>query len=226
MKLSLPIFIKLLILHCLTVLCVSQDFDFFYFVQQWPGSYCDTKHSCCYPKTGKPASDFGIHGLWPDYKNGRYPENCNPDSELDESQISELTSTLQKEWPSLSCPSSNGYRFWSHEWEKHGTCAESELGQRDYFEAALKLKQKANLLQALKNAGIKPDDEFYDLDSIEEAIKGAVGFTPGLECNVDQSKNAQLFQVYLCVDTSVSAFIECPILPRGRCQSRVQFPKF
>jgi len=65
-----------------------------------------------------------------------------------------LTSSLQKDWPSLSCPSSTGFRFWSHEWEKHGTCAESEeIDQHGYFEAALKLKEKANLLQALNNAG-------------------------------------------------------------------------
>lgn len=68
-------------------------------------------------------------------------------------QISELMSSLEKNWPSMSCPSSNGYRFWSHEWEKHGTCAESELDQKDYFQAGLKLKEKANLLQALKKAG-------------------------------------------------------------------------
>lgn len=61
---------------------------------------------------------------------------------------------MEKNWPSLSCPSSNGFRFWSHEWEKHGTCAESELDQREYFESALKLKEKSNLLQFLKQAGI------------------------------------------------------------------------
>ena len=46
-------------------------------VMQWPGSYCDTKQSCCYPTTGKPAADFGIHGLWPNYQDGKYPQNCD-----------------------------------------------------------------------------------------------------------------------------------------------------
>jgi ribonuclease T2 len=64
-------------------------------------------------------------------------------------------SSLQKDWPSLSCPSSDGFRFWSHEWIKHGTCAVSEeIGQHVYFEAAPKLKKKANLLQALISAGM------------------------------------------------------------------------
>jgi ribonuclease T2 len=75
-------------------------------------------------------------------------------------------------------------------------------------------------------AGIKPDDEFYDLDSIKEAIKDATGFTPGIECNIDASKNSQLYQVFMCVDISGSEFIECPVLPKRRCASKVQFPKF
>ncbi|PQM42593.1 ribonuclease 3-like [Prunus yedoensis var. nudiflora] len=190
------ILIKLLVIQYLSVLCVSQDFDFFYFVQQWPGAYCDTKHTCCYPNV------------------------------FDKSEISELMSNLEKNWPSLSCPSSNGFRFWSHEWEKHGTCSESELDQKDYFEAALKLKQKVNLLQILKTAGIVPDDGMYSLESIKEAIKEGAGYTPGIECNKDSAGNSQLYQVYLCVDTSGQDIIECPVLPKGRCASDVQFAKF
>lgn len=68
-------------------------------------------------------------------------------------QISDLTSSLQKNWPTLACPSGNGVQFWTHEWEKHGICSESILKQHDYFEAALDLKQRANLLRALTNAG-------------------------------------------------------------------------
>lgn len=226
MELKWSILIKLLIVQHLSVLCLSQDFDFFYFVQQWPGAYCDTRHSCCYPKSGKPDADFGIHGLWPNYKDGSYPSSCDPDSVFDRSQISDLMDKMNKQWPSLSCPSSNGFRFWSQEWEKHGTCAESELDQREYFEAALKLKEKANLLKSLKNAGIEPNDELYSLDSIKEAIKAEVGFTPGIECNKDSGGHSQLYQVYLCVDTSGSQFIECPVSPKGRCPSEVQFAKF
>ncbi|XP_050235975.1 ribonuclease 3-like [Mercurialis annua] len=226
MKNKFSIVFKLLILHYLSVLGHSQDFDFFYFVQQWPGSYCDTRHSCCYPKTGKPTADFGIHGLWPNYNDGSYPSSCNPDSIYDKSQLSDLTSSLQKNWPTLACPTGDGHKFWSHEWIKHGTCSESELDQHDYFQSALNLKAKLNLLQILNNAGIKANDGFYELSSIEEAIKEATGYTPGIECNVDGSKNSQLFQIYMCVNTSGSDLIQCPILPRGRCADQVQFPRF
>ncbi|KAL0699973.1 hypothetical protein Bca4012_056095 [Brassica carinata] len=117
-------------------------------------------------------------------------------------KVSDLMSNLQREWPTLSCPSNDGVHFWTHEWEKHGTCAESELDQHDYFEAGLKLKQKANLLHVLTNAGIKPDDKFYEIKEIERAIKEAIGFAPGIECNKDSSHNSQLYQL-VSVDNSL-----------------------
>ncbi|KAK4258222.1 hypothetical protein QN277_007694 [Acacia crassicarpa] len=215
-----------LLLQYLPVLCVSQDFNFFYFVQQWPGSYCDTQKSCCYPTTGKPEADFGIHGLWPNYNDGSYPSNCDSSNSFQQSAISDLRSSLQKEWPTLACPSGNGIQFWSHEWEKHGTCSESVLQQHDYFEAALTLKQKSNLLQALNSAGIEANGGSYSLSSIKGAIKEATGYTPYIECNQDSSGNSQLYQVYQCVDTSASNFIECPVFPSGKCGSQIQFPSF
>lgn len=74
--------------------------------------------------------------------------------------------------------------------------------------------------------GIEPNDETYSLDSISKAISDATGFTPGIECNTDESGNKQLYQIYLCVDTSGTYIIECPVLPHGRCSSQVHFPSF
>nr|GLL47600.1 ribonuclease 1-like [Ipomoea trifida] len=216
----------LLVAQCVSVLCVAQDFDFFYFVQQWPGSYCDTKKSCCYPKTGKPDSDFGIHGLWPNYKDGNYPSNCDPNNPFDESKISDLVSRMQEDWPTLACPSGDGTEFWSHEWEKHGTCSESVLEQHSYFQTTLDLKKNTNLLQALQDAGITPDGNSYSLESIKDAIKSAINYTPWIECNNDADGNSQLYQVYLCVDSSASGLIECPVFPHGKCASTIEFPSF
>uniref|UniRef100_A0A2N9IWV7 Uncharacterized protein n=1 Tax=Fagus sylvatica TaxID=28930 RepID=A0A2N9IWV7_FAGSY len=129
-------------------------------------------------------------------------------------------------WPTLACPSSSGSAFWSHEWEKHGTCSESILDQHGYFEAALNLKGNVDLLQILESAGIQPDGSSYSLSSISDAIKGAIGYAPGIECNVDASGNSQLYQIYLCVDTSGSHLIKCPVLPKGGCASNIEFPSF
>ncbi|KAL5981184.1 hypothetical protein ACLOJK_029105 [Asimina triloba] len=223
---NLSIFFAILPLVVVVAVCNAQDFDFFYFVQQWPASLCDTKRSCCYPATGKPAADFGIHGLWPNYNDRSYPSNCDPDSEFDGSQMEDLLPEMQARWPTLACPTNNGSRFWAHEWEKHGTCSESVLSQHDYFEAALNLKKQVNLLQILRDAGIEADGGFYSPSSITEAIREATGFMPGLQCNFDEGRNPQLYQIFQCVDASGKEFIECPVLPTFRCANRIEFPVF
>ncbi|XP_019165053.1 PREDICTED: ribonuclease 3-like [Ipomoea nil] len=197
---------------------------FYYYVEQWPGSYCDTKKGCCYPSTGKPATNFSIHGLWPTWLNGSWPENCNPNSLYDESKISYLIERMQSEWPTLSCPSNNGSKFWKHEWEKHGTC--SIFDQCAYFESTLNIKDRVNFLQALENAGIKPDGNFYEVEAIKEAIKAGVGVTPLIECNSDASKVSQLYQIYICVDLNGKDIIECPTTVQRNCNTTVEFPPF
>ncbi|XP_047326341.1 intracellular ribonuclease LX-like [Impatiens glandulifera] len=204
-------------------------YDFFYFVQQWPGAYCDSKWGCCFPKTGKPAEDFSIHGLWPNFNDGSYPQNCdhfnrNP---FDKSKIIGLTKRMQVEWPTLSCPSGDGFKFWSHEWNKHGTCSANVLNQRSFFQKTLHFKIKSNLLQHLMDAGIYPNDEFYRVEDVEAAIEDGLGVRPYLECNFDKEGNNQLFQVYLCVNKLAKAFIQCPVMPHARrCASSVQFQSF
>ncbi|XAR65196.1 Ribonuclease T(2) [Bertholletia excelsa] len=235
--------INLFLLLSLAALCLARDFDFFFFVQQWPASYCDSRKGCCYPKTGKPAEDFSIHGLWPNYEDGTYPSNCDSSNSFDKSEHRrELAGRSAKSggadlrpdkqnakglaYPCL--PSGDGYKFWGHEWEKHGTCSESVLDQHGYFQTALGLKNKSNLLSTLQSAGIWPaNGRYHTLNSIKEAIEGALGVTPYIECNVDPAGNHQLYQVYLCVDSSASDFMECPVMPHGRpCGSKIEFPSF
>lgn len=74
--------------------------------------------------------------------------------------------------------------------------------------------------------GIEADGGMYRLSSIKGAIKGAVGYSPFIECNVDSSGDTQLYQVYLCVDTSASNFIDCPVFPTSKCASQILFPSF
>ncbi|GLJ44076.1 hypothetical protein SUGI_0919260 [Cryptomeria japonica] len=222
--------LRLLILVVLLFECwavsTARSFDFYYFVQQWPGSYCGTRRGCCYPRTGKPASEFSIHGLWPNYKTGKWPQFCNPSDEFDFSQISDLVGELNSHWGSLSCPSSNGHKFWSHEWEKHGTCS-LNLEQHEYFNKALALRSKIDLLGALKSAGIKPDGGDYSVSDIKEAIRNAIGEEVGVDCNVSEDGEYQLNEIYVCIDKSdASTVIKCPVYPHSKCPSTVKFPLF
>ncbi|XP_006657993.1 ribonuclease 1 [Oryza brachyantha] len=231
------------------------DFDFFYLVQQWPGSFCDTQTGCCFPDTGKPAPEFGIHGLWPNYAKCRaagpelvedvamvvdgttaavdaverrqkcWPENCDDRNPLKPWEIKDLVAELDANWPTLSCKSGRSMEFWSYEWKKHGTC--SGMGQHEYFAAALELKKRHSLAAILADAGVVPsDNESYFLSSIRDAIAGATGAVPNLECNRDASGETQLFQVYQCVDRSAKKLVDCQLPMQGKCRDRVKLPTF
>jgi hypothetical protein len=66
---------------------------------QWRGSYCNTRAGCCFPGDQKPAADFGIHGLWPNYADCRrsvepaddqtkcWPDFCNATDPLNTSRV-------------------------------------------------------------------------------------------------------------------------------------------
>jgi len=56
-------------------------------MMQWPGAICDSKQSCCFPKTGKPTADFTIAGLRPNFNDGSSPSNCNIKSVFDKSKV-------------------------------------------------------------------------------------------------------------------------------------------
>eukprot|EP00850_Spirogloea_muscicola_P004127 SM000017S02867 [mRNA] locus=s17:737108:739714:- [translate_table: standard] len=200
-------------------------FDFFFFVQQWPGSYCNSgRECCCNPDKGKPEAQFSIHGLWPNYADGSYPQGigfdddnaafmCAPAAASCDLQVRDLESDLEDFWDTLSCPASKGESFWSHEWSKHGTCADTLSDEHAYFEAALELWNDTLVTKALADAGITPGAS-YNLRDITDAIEGYTGYTPAIECNKDEARRPQLYQIYICVDTDARSLIDCPVFPK------------
>lgn len=69
--------------------------------------------------------------------------------------------------------------------------------------------------------------EHYSLENVKESIEEGVTHTPFIECNVDSQGNHQLYQVYFCVDSSTSNFIDYPIFSHGgKCSSKIEFSPF
>jgi hypothetical protein len=86
---------------------------------------------------------FTVHGLWPQRRDGTWPEFCDSSSELDVDEIEDLLPDLEKAWPSWS---SDDETFWNHEWTRHGTCAEGIVGhQHAFFQTVLRLHNKLNI---------------------------------------------------------------------------------
>lgn len=86
---------------------------------------------------------FTVHGLWPNYLDGGWPQFCDHGDHLDPDQVADLLPEMRAEWPSFS---TNDLEFWGHEWSKHGTCSSPVItSQHQYFQTALKLHRKYDI---------------------------------------------------------------------------------
>lgn len=64
------------------------------------------------------------------------------------------------------------------------------------------------------------------MEAIKEAIKDGTGHEAAIQCNSDALGNNQLYQVYLCVDKYGTDLIDCPILPKRKCNETIEFATF
>jgi len=99
---------------------LSGQFDYYLLSLSWSPSYCLT-HQQDRRECGM-GLGFVLHGLWPQFDSGRYPQYCQSGSQLPQ-QAAALGQTL---YPSA--------KLMQHEWESHGTC--SGLDAMQYFRTA------------------------------------------------------------------------------------------
>ncbi|MGM3173140.1 ribonuclease T2 family protein [Dickeya lacustris] len=94
-------------------------FDYYLLTLSWSPTFCLTHASNeqCTKGYG-----FVLHGLWPQYTNGGWPESCPPIATLN---------AQQRKYGNTLFPTD---ALLTHEWEKHGTC--SGLGATGYLQAA------------------------------------------------------------------------------------------
>jgi ribonuclease T2 len=90
------------------------QFDFYLLNLSWSPEFCATHGSS--PECGH-GLGFVVHGLWPQYDNGDYPQHCSnapgPSNPQADTDIIPTVSLVE------------------HEWQTHGTC--SGLSADDYF---------------------------------------------------------------------------------------------
>ncbi len=115
------------------------------FAYSWTPEFC-YGHSTDYPGCSQPqaywGANFTIHGLWPQYITGGYPQTCTSEA-LDDNVINQVGyANMVTHWPNVQAAegSSTYDSFWQHEWSKHGTC--SGLTQYNYFSQALNVQQR------------------------------------------------------------------------------------
>lgn len=72
-------------------LCPKGNFDYLLLSVRWPPSFCNYQRCI----KGANMYDWSIHGLWPDYNDGTYPEFCCQENKFDLEQLKPIQSELE-----------------------------------------------------------------------------------------------------------------------------------
>ncbi|KZT72874.1 ribonuclease T2 [Daedalea quercina L-15889] len=185
------------------------------------------------PVTG-PSDSWTIHGMWPNYCDGEYPEDCDSSRDYDD-----ITSLLQDQGATDTLDYMNTYwlsddesdeKFWEHEWDTHGTCyttlqtscfSDYETGEDavTFFETVVTLFKTLPTYDWLSSGGITPSDsKTYSLSDLQAAIQSAAGVTASFDCDDDE-----LYQIeyWFNVQGPVSGgdFIAIDAYEAGSCPS-------
>jgi ribonuclease I len=189
-------------------------FDYFELVLQWPPAFGSN--------LGSKVSHWTIHGLWPSrIQNAEtYPCQCTQES-FRESVLDPIRGTMDKLWPSLKDGNDNAY-FWSHEWEKHGTCCAPHMtSQFVYFNTTLALRLRNDPSELLGD--LKPSVHPYPFETMAQRLgkNGAVV----MHCHNHGSEKQALVELVLCMSASKKpSQFACPELVRqhstGLCDPR------
>lgn len=92
------------------------EFDYYLLTLSWSPEYCYSHHES--PECSGPRKyGFIVHGLWPEFQNGGYPEHCSTGAGLRDPE------SMLDAMPDLG--------LIQHEWTTHGTC--SGLNAEAYF---------------------------------------------------------------------------------------------
>src|SRR5579862_1955268 len=97
----------------------SGVFDYYLLSLSWAPTYCLT-HAGDGAECGTKGYGFVVHGLWPQFDHGGYPENCSTSYQL----TGEAEAKGRTIYPSAG--------LMQHEWREHGTC--SGLDALGYFQ--------------------------------------------------------------------------------------------
>ena len=201
--------------------CGDVPFGYFMLTIYWPSSYCNSG------KCLKVPNNWVIHGLWPNYWNGSWPQYCC-DIAFDQSTLSSVSKLLELKWPSLIDVEED--TLWEHEWSKHGTCCYNNKrvgGEFKYFSETMNMYDQIPLRKWLEEAAIVPSNHAsYNIKHIYNAIQSNFKKRVAIDCIKDpDSKKSMIDSIYFCFDRITLEPINCPGVIPGKCPLEVIYPK-
>lgn len=179
--------------------------DMFVFAYSWQPQFCygQPTYLGCTPPQSFWNSSFTIHGLWPQYSAGGYPQSCTTEAFDPNVPIAIGWDTMTKYWPDAQYDETdpNYDSFWEHEWTKHGTC--TGLPQQSYFQYTI------DLLNSFPTPSLVSNNVGGSVNAAD--LRNAMGGATyaSLQCNSGE----YLSGVYTCwseSDGKPLKQIECP----------------
>ncbi|TNN15179.1 Ribonuclease Oy [Schistosoma japonicum] len=205
------------------------DWNYFVFTLTWPPTFCSYK-KCKLPPG---LNDFTIHGLWPSIWPGKQPTNCSAHSRFDIHRLQSIRNKLDYTWANL-LNYENPSPFWEHEWYKHGQCGIENVlisNELNYFNTAVELKEKLNLLTQLKSYGIQPNNSVViEKSHFLNVLKQAYNVSAVVKCKSKRRKDklTKLAEIRFCFNVKLQ-LIDCNFNDSGdnnECEHTFIFQQF
>ena len=188
------------------------NFDVLIFTQHWPYTVCShwmeekKGNECTLPKA---KNSWTIHGIWPTQYHTIGPLFCNDSWAFDMNELTPIENDMTEKWINIekNTPLDG---LWSHEWEKHGTCAAQHIPQLNtelkYFQQGLDFLDRFSITKLLMSSEIKPGiDATYKLEDIHTALKYSLDTSFAIICEKDKkTKREYLFEIRLCFDKELN----------------------
>ena len=221
------------------------SYELYVFVSEWAGTVC--KFTNCSVNFVK-KQHFNLHGLWPNYKNGSWPQNCTQTPLNYEALSQALKVRLDEYWSGLY---NSQQKFLAHEWGRHGTCWNPTYGVLNRVPTALRdvlktarastvqsppdyLKLVVSIIEYVYDfhdifglSGILPsNDKTYSLAEMKEAVSSKLGIPSSgfaLKCKLDKKGENYLDSVWLCLDRNYQPVGGCGFL-KGNCGDQIHYP--
>ena len=157
-------------------------FDYYLMSLSWSPSYCET-HADEAEQCASNGYGFVLHGLWPQFRDGTWPEHCRWHAWPDDATVERTLAFM----PSRT--------LIAHEWRAHGAC--SGLDPQAYFSLADRAFARIAIPPPLATPATPP--RF----SAEEIVQAFAQSNPGLDermISVACREGAELVEVHVCLN--------------------------
>lgn len=177
---------------------VAGVFDYYLLTLSWSPTFCLThrENEQC---SGK-GYGFVLHGLWPQYANGGWPQSCPPRVALSQAERAKGLGLFPTR------------KLLEHEWSKHGTC--SGLGASGYLDLADKAVGAVQIPEKLQPLSTS---YYFEAQEIARLFRQS---NPGIPANgiAIICNGPELSEVRVCMGKDL-AFGACGKGVKNQCRS-------